>query len=295
MKKYGIIANLAKEEALRQALRISRRLEKNGARALLEDSLARRLGRTGFKWSRLPSDLRALLVLGGDGTMISTFHKLGGRNLPLLGINLGGLGFLTAFTLSGLPAALRKLLSGRLEEVSIATLRCTLIRRGRIQERFDVINEAVIGKGGLARIIELETRVDGEYLTAYMADGLILATPMGSTAYSLSALGPIVGPQTRALLITPICPHTLTNRPLILSSRQTIEVKLISGDPDTNLTIDGQTGFPLRKGDSIRVTGSRRKLRLITPPDFSYYRILRRKLNWGGSSHYRTFSSAKKK
>lgn len=295
MRKYGIIANLEKRESLRQALRIARWLEKNGAGVDFEESLARKLGRTGFSWSSLPADLRALLVLGGDGTMISTFHHLGRRDLPLLGINLGGLGFLTTFPLENLLAFLRQLLADQLGEVSIATLRCSVIRRGRTIKRFDVINEVVIGKGGLARVIQLDTRVDGEYLTSYLADGLILATPCGSTAYSLSAFGPIIGPQTRALLITPICPHTLTNRPIILSARQVIEVNLISNDPDTHLTIDGQLGIPLEAGDLIRVTGSPRKLRLITPANFSYYRILRSKLNWGGSSHYRAFSSGKKK
>ena len=287
MKHIGIVANLNKPEAVEQTQRIARLLARQGAKIYYEKDLARVLGRPdSFEVGAPPSALKALIVLGGDGTLIRTFRCLRERNLPLLGINLGGLGFLTELTLEDVPGALKQLLEGALITEHRATLDCCLRRRGKVLGSYTALNDVVIGKGGLARVIHLEMFLDGQYLSGYIADGLILATPTGSTAYSLSAQGPIVSPETAAILITPICPHTLTNRPLIVSDSRRAVVRLLKGPADTTLTVDGQVGVPLVVGDEMEVRKGAKSLVLLSPPQSSYFHILRSKLHWGGRSHY---------
>lgn len=288
MKNIGIVANLKKRGARRWAGEISTRLRKRGVSVFLERSLADALKSRGGKFDLENPDkrLEALIVLGGDGTLISSFRRLGRRNIPILGVKLGGLGFLTEVRTSELAGVLDKLLRGKLRLEKRKTLACRYRRGGKETEEFTAVNDVVIGKGGLARVIQLEVSVDGEYLAEYFADGIIVATPTGSTAYSLSAQGPIVTPETDALLLNPICPHTLTNRPIIIGNRRTVEIKLITAPPDTTLTIDGQVGLPLQPGGVVRVTKGRKTLNLYTDPDSTYFNILRSKLNWGRRSHY---------
>jgi len=289
MKNIGIVANLNKKQAKARAKKIAASLRKKGLRVVFEKSLADSLeeGGGGFTLEKAPGNLEALIVLGGDGTLMSTFRGLGRRNIPLLGINLGGLGFLTEFRLSDVPKVLRDLSRGDLRAEKRMTLDCAVLRKNEVLETFTAVNDIVVGKGGLARVIQMEALVDGEYLTSYMADGIIAATPTGSTAYSLSAQGPIVSPQTDTILLNPICPHTLTNRPIILSGKKRIEVRLISAPDDTALTVDGQIGLPLRRGDVIRLSRGKKFLRLFTRADYTYFHILRSKLHWGGRSHYK--------
>lgn len=285
MKTVGIVGNSQKTRAPEVALDIARRLRRAGTEVFFEEDLARLLpGRPRvFRWRPGEGEFpKVLIVLGGDGTMISTFRRQGARSVPMLGINLGGLGFLTEVPLDGVPRALRDLVAGRMTMRRVHTLGCGCRRRGRMVFRGTAVNEAVIGRGGMARVIRMEAFLDGEYLTEYQADGLIVATPTGSTAYSLSAAGPILGPELGAFVINPICPHSLTNRPLVIPARGRLGV-IVRTAVETWLTLDGQVGFPLEPDDEVVFSRGPRSLRLLSPPGESYYHILRRKLGWAGT------------
>jgi NAD+ kinase len=194
---------------------------------------------------------------------------------------MGSLGFLTSFTLEEMFPALEETLAGRSSVSERVLLRVDLVRAGQIVDGQRVLNEAVINKGALARMIDLELKIDGAFVCRYRADGLIVATPTGSTAYSLSAGGPIVHPSVESLIITPICPHTLTDRPLVVRDSSSVEVSL-SGDAESVfLTLDGQKGIPMQSGDCVRIVRAPERLKLIQPPRKSYFDILRSKLKWG--------------
>jgi NAD+ kinase len=222
-----------------------------------------------------------LLVLGGDGTMLTAARLAAPRGIPILPINMGSLGFLTSFTLEELYPALENTLAGRYSLSERVMLKVEHEREKKVIETYCVLNEAVINKGALARIIEIQLIIDGDFVCRYRADGLIVATPTGSTAYSLSAGGPIVHPAVESFIITPICPHMLSDRPVVIRDSSVVELKL-SGNPDSIfLTLDGQTGIPLQPTDSVRLFRARDLLKLIHPPKKSYFEILRSKLKWG--------------
>jgi NAD+ kinase len=223
-----------------------------------------------------------LVVLGGDGTLLSAVRALEGCEVPILGVNLGFLGFLTEVSLDELFPTLERVVEGSYSLDTRTTLEGTVTRAGSEPRCFRVFNDVVLSKGTLARISELEVRVDGRYLTNYKADGLIVATPTGSTAYSLSAGGPILSPLLPAIVLCPICPHTLTHRPLILDDSAAVEVRLVSKNGEVFLTLDGQEGFELQEGDVLRVTKGRRRVILVQSPSRDYFQLLRTKLVWGG-------------
>jgi NAD+ kinase len=224
----------------------------------------------------------ALIVLGGDGTLLAVSHLLDERQVPVLGVNFGHLGFLTEITLADLYAALQSVLDGRYEYDDRRMLRALVRRQGQPDETGDVLNDVVVTKASLSRIIELEVSVDGLFVSSFRADGLIVSSPTGSTAYNLAAGGPILHSRLPAMLLTPICPHMLTNRPLVISDEATVELRLRHAQPgDAHLTLDGQRGFPLTTQDSVRVTRSPRSVRLVKAPGRDYYEVLRTKLKWG--------------
>ncbi len=227
------------------------------------------------------SDL--LLVLGGDGTLLAAAKVAAPLGIPLLPINMGSLGFLTSFKAEELYSALEDTLAGRLPLSERVMLDVELIRDGRVIERQTVANESVINKGTLARMIDLELIIDNEFVARYRVDGLIVATPTGSTAYSLSAGGPIVHPSVEAWIVTPICPHTLSDRPVVIRDSSTIDVHLSAGTESVFLTLDGQTGIPMHQSDRVRMTRSKERLKLIQPVKKSYFEILHSKLKWGES------------
>ena len=227
------------------------------------------------------SDL--LLVLGGDGTLLAAAKVAAPLGIPLLPINMGSLGFLTSFKAEELYSALEDTLAGRLPLSERVMLDVELIRDGRVIERQTVANESVINKGTLARMIDLELIIDNEFVARYRVDGLIVATPTGSTAYSLSAGGPIVHPSVESWIVTPICPHTLSDRPVVIRDSSTIDVHLSAGTESVFLTLDGQTGIPMHQSDRVRMTRSKERLKLIQPVKKSYFEILHSKLKWGES------------
>jgi len=225
------------------------------------------------------SDL--LLVLGGDGTLLAAARVAAPRGIPILPINMGSLGFLTSFMLEELYPALEDILASRLTISERVMLRAELQRGDKILDKQTVLNEVVINKGALARMIELELSIDQDFVCRYRADGLIVASPTGSTAYSLSAGGPIVHPSVESFIITPICPHTLSDRPVVVGDNSIIEVKLSAGTESVFLTLDGQKGIPLQATDRVRISRAQQLLKLIQTPNKSYFEILRNKLKWG--------------
>jgi NAD+ kinase len=225
------------------------------------------------------SDL--LLVLGGDGTLLAAARVAAPRGIPILPINRGSLGFLTSFMLEELYPALEDILAGRLTISERVMLHAELQRGEKILDKQTVLNEVVINKGALARMIELELSIDKDFVCRYRADGLIVASPTGSTAYSLSAGGPIVHPFVESFIITPICPHTLSDRPVVVGDTSIIEVKLSAGTESVFLTLDGQKGIPLQATDRVRISRAQQLLKLIQTPNKSYFEILRNKLKWG--------------
>ena len=225
------------------------------------------------------SDL--LIVLGGDGTVLATVRAVGERDVPILGINLGHLGFLADLAPEDVDAALAAVFSGEYGVLERSRLAVTCVNEGRDVNTDLVLNDAVITKGSaLARLIELEACVDEKVIATYRSDGLILSTPTGSTAYNLSAGGPLVDPTVPAMIISPICPHTLTQRPLVLPDSLQVEVRLHSPEEAT-LTLDGQVGTSLHPGDAVRVTRSAHPARFIIVPEHNHFETLRKKLGWG--------------
>lgn len=229
----------------------------------------------------LASSVDLLIVLGGDGTMLAASRLVGERRIPVLGVNFGGLGYLTEFTLDELFPMVEALFTGEVAIDSRMRLDAGVSREGRAVAQYCVLNDAVVNKSALARMIEIECFVDAHYVTTFRADGIIVSTPTGSTAYSLSAGGPIVHPAVSAIIITPICPHMLTNRPLVISDESEVMLRLRTAREEVTLTLDGQVGFALQAGDEVRARKSARMFDLICPMNKNYFQVLRDKLHWG--------------
>jgi NAD+ kinase len=258
-------------------------LEARGVRTIYDMETAASLlkGGSGLTRPQVAEKAQLLLVLGGDGTLLSAAREAAPRGIPILPINLGSLGFLTSFTLEELYPALEEVLAGQFSISERVMLQVQRVSGGKILDQQRVVNEAVVNKGALARMIEIELLIDGHFVCRYRADGLIVATPTGSTAYSMSAGGPIVHPSVEALVITPICPHTLSDRPVVVRDASAIEIKLAANAESVFLTLDGQTGVAMQADNSVRITRAAEKLKLIQPPQKSYFEILRSKLKWG--------------
>jgi NAD+ kinase len=222
-----------------------------------------------------------LIVLGGDGTLLSAARALKGRDIPLFAVNLGNLGFLTAITVDELYPQLERVLAGEYDVSRRRMLHAELWRGGQCACTYEALNDITLAKADIARIIDLQVQVDDHLMCLYKADGLIISTPTGSTAYSLSAGGPIMVPGVAALCITPICPHTLTNRPMIVPDEAVIQIK-ISSDKTTYLTVDGQVGEELQKGDRVTCRRSEQTVQLIRAGGVGFFDVLREKLQWGG-------------
>ena len=236
--------------------------------------------------SAIPHDVDWIVVLGGDGTLLGAARKVGRFGMPVLGINLGGLGFLTEIPLKKMYPAIEKMLAGDLEIERRIMLETKIMRKGKEVFCFLALNDMVINKGPLARIFDLDVYINQDLLTTFRGDGLIIATPTGSTAYSLAAGGPILYPTMANIIVTPICPFTLTNRPIILPDRSIIKILMgKESEERVSLTFDGQVGFDFIYGDEVMIMKSDHELNLVKSPDQSYFEILRTKLMWGGAPY----------
>jgi len=229
----------------------------------------------------IPETADAVVVLGGDGTLLSVARVLEERLTPIIGVNLGALGFLTQIQKEACYRDFKAILDGGYECEERMRLDVSVMRENVMTHRYRVLNDAVINKSAIARIVGIKTAIAGRHLTHYRGDGLIIATPTGSTAYNLSAGGPIVYPTAKTIILTPICPFTLANRPIILPSNVIIEVELSEHNKDVTLTCDGQVGCELTPSDKVLVSEADNPLRLIMTPSIDYFEILRNKLNWG--------------
>jgi NAD+ kinase len=249
---------------------------------ILDTTSARLLGEQGgYQKTHLAGKADVLLILGGDGTMLNAARLAGERGIPILGVNMGGLGFLTEVRLEHLYPSLERVFANDFVLDERLMLKTHVHRHGETVAQGAVLNDVVISKGTLARMIELQIAIQGQFVTNLRGDGLIISTPTGSTAYSLSAGGPIVNPAVQGLILTPICPHTLTHRPLIVPINAQIDVTLTSKDDGAMATLDGQVGVAMTQGDTVEVTASEHRTRLIRFPESSYYEVLREKLKWG--------------
>ena len=225
-----------------------------------------------------------IIVLGGDGTILRVARELEGSAAPILGVNLGNLGFLTSIRSDRLKSSIREILRGEYHVSERQALQATLLRAGKRKEAHRALNDVVVSRGAFSRIVRLRLSVDGELLTEYVCDGMIFATATGSTAYSLSAGGPIMVPTARALIITPICPHALSNRSVIAGENSVVRCQVMSAASELLLTVDGQVQLQMEVGDEVEVRQSSRTVHLVTPHNHSYFEVLREKLKWSGAN-----------
>ena len=283
MKRIGIVAKTDRDEAKDVVAGLLEWCAARDCVPVLDKETAALCPAAGVATTRkpdLPAQVDVLLVLGGDGTLLSMARLVGDLGVPILGVNLGGLGFLAALTVDELYPALESLLRDELVIEERMMLVATVSRQGERLSQYASLNDMVITKSAMSRIIRLEVSVDGEFATGYRADGLIISTPTGSTAYCLSAGGPIVYPTMDAVVLTPICSHTLTNRPIVLPASLRIEVTLAT-DQDVMLTADGQVGFALKPWDTVEIRRASARTRLLRPPHKHFFSVLRTKLKWG--------------
>jgi NAD+ kinase len=287
IKRIGVIGNSGKVSFAGVASRAAR-LVRSAGRKLYTDAIT--AGLVELKPHQVLPDAAALarevdlvLIFGGDGTMLRVAREIAGSRTPMLGINIGGLGFLTAVPSTELPQALKKVWNGDYSFEQRLLLQASGRSNGQVIEQ-SALNDIVISRGIASRLIELDVRVDGASLTRYRCDGLIISSPTGSTAYSLAAGGAVMFPTTEVIGLTPICPHTLTNRSLILPGASVIEVKVISPKPATVLSGDGQMVTELAENDILTIRRSRRSVRLMRLSGSSFCETLRKKLHWRGGT-----------
>jgi len=280
--KIGIIAKIKIEEPFEITKKLSNWLKERGVEVYVEKELGKKIRHpNSIDRIDIPELVDVILVFGGDGTFLGVARLACKHGTPILGINLGGLGFLTEVTVDELYPMMERIIDGDYEVEDRQMLITSIRRGGKNIGTYEVLNDVVINKGAVARIIDLETYIEDSLVTTYRADGIILSTPTGSTAYSLSAGGPIVHPKIPVTIITPICPHTLTNRPLVVSSEMKVEIKVTTQEPDTYLTLDGQIGVRLKTGDVIEVKRTDTSVKLIKSPFRDFFAILKTKLMWG--------------
>jgi len=282
IRTVGIISKPRPEEVARVVPQLLDRLAAFNLEVFYDSQTAVCLPPDGRERPReqLPALVDLLIVLGGDGTLLAAARLLGEHTVPILPVNLGGLGFLTSVTLDELYPILQQVIEGKHRISERVLLQAEVIRDGKVVARQRALNDAVLNKGPLARMVDLNLQIDGSYVCSYKADGLIISTPTGSTAYSMAAGGPIIYPTVEAFLITPICSHTLTNRPLVVPNTNRIELDFESREEAVFLTLDGQVGVDLKRGDLVVISKVPNKLRLVRPARKTYFEILRSKLKW---------------
>ncbi len=282
VRSVGICVKPGQDDLADLVREIEKWLVEREIEVLVDPEAGRWTSAGGTPRGELAGRVGLLLVLGGDGTLLAVARAVGPRDVPILGVNLGTLGFLTDAAREGLYPTLEAALAGRLRVEERMRFEVAVERGGQQLEAYIALNDAVVSNTTLSRMVHLETLADGAPVTTYHADGLIISTPTGSTAYSLSAGGPLVLPTFEAILLTPICPHTLTQRPLLLPETSVVEVRVHDArGGEVHLTVDGQVGRQLDTGDSVTVRRSGHPTRLLVPPERNRFAVLRAKLRWG--------------
>jgi NAD+ kinase len=280
----GLIANVSKTLSGEMLPPLVRAFEQSGLTVLPDEQTAALLGVDGVLRPELAKRCELIVILGGDGTILEAQRVLRPVSPPLFGINLGSLGFLTSVGGAAWKEAVDCIIASRYRISSRSLLSVELIRAGETIVSERGLNDAVLSRGELSRLIRLDVRIDGAPLTEYNADGLIIATPTGSTAYALSAGGPVLTPESGVFVIAPICPHVLTMRPMIVSEHSVIEIVPTRDPAEVFLSIDGQSAVPVACGDLVRITRAEETLRLATLPDTKFFEVLRQKLKWSGTA-----------
>ena len=288
IKRIGVVVKPHQPDALQTLCRLTEWLSQRDIKLVGGPEIERERieHQTGcaiesVKEEALAKTVDLMLVLGGDGTMIATARMLGDIEVPVMGVNYGGLGYLAEFPLEEHFSALEAILAGDYKVQERLMLTVELRRGEELITKNRVLNDVVVNKSALARIIEIETYLNNQFLNRFRADGLIVSTPTGSTAYNLSAGGPIIFPSMNAVVITPICPFTLSNRPIVVPDDSVIEVRLMTKNEEVALTLDGQVGFPLQAGDRALIRKSNATFNLVQPANRNYFDVLRDKLKWG--------------
>lgn len=280
MKRIGLMVKSSSAEAIGFGCEVAAWVKGKGAEVFITPDLADRIPTaTPLSGGGLLEAIEAMIVLGGDGTMLAAVRLIDGGKVPIVGVNLGGLGFLTAISMKEAYPLLERVLNDDYAVEERMMLAVDLERNGKINSRHKVLNDVVV-KAASARLARMETRINKEYITTYRADGLIIATPTGSTAYSLSAAGPILYPTIHSIIIAPICPFNLTNRPVVIPDWMTVDVTIVHGSSDVQLVLDGQVDLPLSTGDKIMVRRSDESVYLIKNEGKGYFDILRERLSW---------------
>jgi NAD+ kinase len=276
----GLVLKRRAPHAREVARRLVGWLDEHGHRALAEPDDADWLGAIASDKSGMFARADVITVLGGDGTLLATARLAGEREVPIVGVNLGGLGFLTEITIDELNPTVERTLRGEAAVDRRRMLRATVHRGSGESEVYQALNDAVLSRGSLGRVIDIETNVDGKFLALFKADGVIIATPTGSTAYSLAAGGPLVHPSVRVVILSPICPHTLSVRPIIIDDGSVLDFRLRSPGEELLLTLDGQQTVRLSADDQVEVTRSPHVACLVRSPQLGFYDLLRTKLGW---------------
>ena len=285
MRTLGITANCGKERAPIVLRKVAAKAKELGIELRADRSTAALLGEAecvcvqdGFR------GVDAVMALGGDGTVLRAVREMSGRDVPVIGLNIGGLGFLTSVAEEDLERALECLASGGVVYSDMTTIEGTVVRGGKEIARYRGLNEVMIGRGPTSRVVTLTVAIDGDNVTSYVCDGLIVSTPAGSTGHSLSAGGPILTPETPAFVVSLICPHTLSSRPLVVPDGSLISVTAARSPGELLLSVDGQVGQRLLTGDAVQIRRSDKSVRFIHLPGYSYFAVLRQKLHWSGGN-----------
>jgi NAD+ kinase len=283
IKRVGITSKPNKIEVREIAPALMAWLAERGVEVFIDHETSASLGGAvpGLSRQELSARVELAIVIGGDGTFLATARALEGRPVPILAVNLGGLGFLTIVTRDEIYPVLEAVLAGHFRTESRVQIEAEVVREGRQAGSFVALNDVVLNKGAIARVIDFDIWADGQFISTYKADGLIVSTPTGSTAYSLAAGGPVVAPTVRAFIVTPICAHTLTNRPIVLRDSVNIEVAVKGDEESVYFTVDGQVGVEVHNSDRVRIRKARSTVEIIEPVNKSYFEILRQKLKWG--------------
>ena len=281
--KFGITGKKDTAEVYEIARRLCGWLGERGIEFFVEQNLGRNIEAENLLAEPdLAEAVDIIVVFGGDGSFIWVSRIAQGQDVSILGCNLGGLGFLTEFTVEEFFPMMEKVVAGDYEIERRDMISCSVVRKGGEREEFTVLNDIVINNGPISKVVDLSIYIEERYVTTFKADGIIFATPTGSTAYSLSAGGPIIYPTLPVITVTPICPHILTNRPIVVPNTKKIRTKVITDIQNTYLTLDGQVGVPLSLGDEVVLEGSESFVNIIKSPFRDYFNILKTKLMWSG-------------